>query len=66
MPTYVLKCNKCGAIEERILMVAEIDSQVCSKCGYDMKVQIVTANFRMRDGRPDVLEWKKQRGVLDL
>jgi len=66
MPNYVLKCSKCGAIEERILMVSEIDSQVCSKCSGNMKVQIVTANFRMRDGRPDVIEWKKQRGVLDL
>lgn len=66
MPKYVLKCSKCGAIEERILRVAEIDSQVCSKCGCDMKVKITTCNFRMRDGRPDVIEWKKQRGVLDL
>jgi len=66
MPTYVLKCAKCGLKEERILMVVEIDSQVCSKCGCEMKVQIVTANFRMRHGRPDVIEWKKQRGVLDL
>ena len=66
MPTYILKCPECKAIEERIVSVAEIDDQVCSKCGSDMKVQITTANFRMRHGRPDVIEWKKQRGVLDL
>lgn len=65
MPTYVLKCSGCGNKETVICMVKERNSITC-KCGCKMAVQIVTANFRMRDGRPDVLEWKKQRGVLDL
>lgn len=37
-------------------------------CGIKMKVKITKGmgNFRMRHGRPDVIEWKKQKGVLDL
>ena len=66
MPTYILKCPGCGNKEERRnIRVKDMDVQVC-KCGEYMEVQIVTANFRMRHGKPDVIEWKKQKGVLDL
>ena len=66
MPTYVLKCPGCLKVEERVnVQVKDRNKQVC-KCGNYMEVQIVTANFRMRHGRPDVVEWKKQRDVLDL
>jgi len=68
MPTYILECPECGKREEVICMVKERNSQICPKCKEYrfMKVKIVTGNFRMRHGRPDVIEWKKQRGVLDL
>ncbi|MCK4822477.1 hypothetical protein KA005_42325 [bacterium] len=65
MPTYILECPECGKEETVICMVKERNSITC-KCGGRMKVKITTANFRMRHGKPDVIEWKKQRGVLDL
>lgn len=67
MPTYIVKCPECGNEEEVICMVADRNSQLCD-CGGTMKVKITQdmGNFRMRHGRPDVVEWKKQRGVLDL
>lgn len=65
MPNYVLKCPKCGKKEEVVCMVKERNSITCQGGG-KMEAQIVTANFRMRHGRPDVIQWKKERGVLDL
>ena len=66
MPIYVLKCPRCGNVEERRnVRVKDIDNQVC-RCGEYMGVQITSFSFRMRHGRPDVIEWKKQKGVLDL
>ena len=66
MPTYILECPECGRLEEVICMVKERNSHNCNKCSGRMKVKITTGNFRMRHGRPDVIEWKKQRCVLDL
>ena len=65
MPTYILECPGCGKTEEVVCMVKERNAVTC-KCGGRMRVKITTGNFRMRHGRPDVIEWKKQRGVLDL
>jgi len=66
MPTYILKCPDCGKEETVTCKVKERNSIKCNKCGGRMRVKITTGNFRMRHGRPDVIEWKKQRGVLDL
>lgn len=66
MPNYLLKCSKCGEEEEVICMVKERNNLICNKCGGKMRVKLTTGNFRMRHGRPDVIEWKKERGVLDL
>ena len=67
MPTYILKCPDCGTEEEVICSVEDRNSYACScEPNVFMRVKITTANFRMRHGRPDVIEWKKQRGVLDL
>lgn len=67
MPRYTVKCTKCGNEEEVVCPVKERNAITC-KCGGGMKVKIVKGmgNFRMRHGRPDVIEWKKERGVLDL
>ena len=65
MPKYILECPECGHTTEMILPVEERNTIVCCP-GVFMRVKIVTANFRMRHGRPDVIEWKKQRCVLDL
>jgi len=67
MPTYTVKCPDCGREETVVCMVKERNSITC-QCGGAMKVKITQGmgNFRMRRGRPDVIEWKKQKGVLDL
>jgi hypothetical protein len=66
MPTYVLKCPGCLKVEERRnIRVEDCDRQVC-KCGNYMQVQIVTANFTIRHGRPDVIKWRKQKDVLNI
>ena len=65
MPTYLLKCPECDKEETVICMVKERNAHTC-ECGSRMRVKITTGNFRMRHGRADVIEWKKQRGVLDL
>ena len=65
MPVYVLKCPGCLSVEERRdIRVEDRNRQVC-RCGNYMQVQIVTTNFRIRHGRPDVIQWKKEKGVLD-
>jgi len=65
MPNYTLVCPKCGNEEEVICPVDDRNSHICD-CGGKMRVKITTMNFRMRNGRPDIIEWKKERGVLDL
>ena len=67
MPKYTVRCPKCGKEKEVICKVEDRNNILCD-CGEKMKVKIVTGmgNFRIRHGRPDVIEWKKQRGVLDL
>jgi len=65
MPTYDLKCPKCGREKELIRVPYILAAHNLCECGTEMKIQIGKTSFRIRHGRPDVIQWKKEKGVLD-
>jgi len=63
MPTYQLKCPKCGKEYEEIICKVENRNTLPCDCGEKMKVKITTANFRVSRYTPRVQQWVKEKGL---
>ena len=65
MPNYVLRCDGCGREIEITCTYSAIVNKTCGDCKGKFRVQFKRFNFRIRHGRPDVIQWKKEKGALD-
>ena len=64
MPVFRLLCDNCRKFIEVRSSYDEAEKKICN-CGKKYRIQFSEFSFRIRHGRPDVIQWKKEKGVLD-
>lgn len=52
MPLFDCKCLKCGALEERLVMMSDIDEMLepCQDCGGNMTKLVAAPNIMFKSG----------------